>query len=55
MEGIIYRDPVACPARSEFGPWQTVWKRHRRYAGDETWDRALQLLVSETDTVGGID
>ncbi|WP_431957098.1 transposase [Nocardia lijiangensis] len=20
-----------------FGPWQTAWKRHRRYAADGTW------------------
>ncbi|MGW6727988.1 hypothetical protein ACWF9G_18980 [Nocardia sp. NPDC055029] len=20
-----------------FGPWQTVWKRHRSYAEDGTW------------------
>lgn len=59
VEGIIYRYRTGIAwrdlPRSEFGPWQTVWKRHRRYAGDGTWDRALQLLLSEADAVGAID
>ena len=29
--------------------------RHRRYAGDGTWDRALQLLLSDADAIGTID
>ena len=59
VEGIIYRYRTGVAwrdlPRTEFGPWQTVWKRHRRYAGDGTWDRALQLLLSEADAVGAID
>lgn len=39
--GVAWRDLP----RSEFGPGQTVWKRHRRYSGDGTWDAALQLLL----------
>ena len=39
----------------EFGPWQTIWKRHRRYAGDGTWDRVLQALLSQADVAGLID
>lgn len=35
--GIPWRDLP----RQESGPWQTVWKRHRRYASDGTWDRVL--------------
>ncbi|WP_425459437.1 transposase [Gordonia oryzae] len=27
--------------REAFGPWQTVWKRHRRYAQDGTWGRVV--------------
>jgi len=33
--GIAWRDLPAV-----FGPWPTVWKWHRRIAGDGTWDRA---------------
>ena len=59
VEGTIYRYRTGIARhdlpRTEFGPWQTVWKRHRRYAGDGTWDRALQLLLLEADAVGAID
>ena len=36
----------------EFGPWQTVWKRHRRLAGDGTWDKVLAVLLAEADAAG---
>ena len=46
VDGIIYRYRTGTPwrdlPREEFGPWKTVWKRHRRYAGDGTWDRVLR-------------
>lgn len=36
VEGIIYRYRAGIPwrdlPREEFGAWQTVWKRHARYA-----------------------
>ncbi|WP_197040030.1 transposase, partial [Nocardia sp. NRRL WC-3656] len=38
-----------------FGPWQTVWKRHRRYATDGTWDRVLTALLALADTTGDLD
>ena len=38
-----------------FGPWQTVWKRHRRYAADGTWDRVLAELLAQADAAGKID
>lgn len=59
VDGIIYRFRTSTPwrdvPRDEFGPWQTVWKRHRRYAGDGTWDRVLQTLLSQADEAGLID
>ena len=58
-DGIIYRFRTSTPwrdvPRGEFGPWQTIWKRHRRYAGDGTWDRVLQALLSQADVAGLID
>ena len=30
-------------------------KRHRHYAGDGTWDRVLQALLSQADAAGLID
>ena len=48
--GIAWRDlPVS------FGPWQTAWKRHRRFSGDGTWDRILRRLVAEADAAGDLD
>lgn len=59
VEGIAYRYRTGIPwrdlPREEFGPWKTVWKRHRRYAGDGTWDRVLARLLGEADAAGKID
>ena len=58
IEGIIYRYRTGIPWRdlpAEFGPWQTVWKRHRRYSLDGTWDRVLTKLLTDADAAGEID
>ena len=42
VEGIVFRYRAGIPWRDLpecFGPWQTVWKRHRRLSKDGTWDR----------------
>ena len=58
IEGIVYRYRCGIPWRDlpdGFGPWQTVWKRHRRFAADGTWDRVLQALLTVADDRGAID
>ncbi|MCV7532386.1 IS5 family transposase [Micrococcus luteus] len=59
VEGIAYRYQTGVPwrdlPREQFGPWQTVWKRHRRYAADGTWDRVLTQVLAEADAAGVID
>ncbi|MFI2639334.1 IS5 family transposase, partial [Micrococcus luteus] len=59
VEGIAYRYRTGVPwrdlPREQFGPWQTVWKRHRRYAADGTWDRVLTHVLAEADAAGMID
>lgn len=59
VEGIIYRYRTGVPWRDlppqAFGPWQTVWKRHRRYAADGTWDRLLARVLAGADAAGKID
>lgn len=58
VEGMLYRLRTGLPWRdlpSHFGPWKTVWKRHRRYAGDGTWDRVLTALVAMADAGGNLD
>ncbi|MFE3291540.1 IS5 family transposase [Rhodococcus sp. NPDC059234] len=58
VEGIVYRYRTGIAWRdmpAEFGPWQTVWKRHRRFAGDGTWDEVLAHLLARADQIGEID
>lgn len=58
IEGIAYRYRCGIAWRDlpeEFGPWQTVWKRHRRFAADGIWDRIHAVLLEETDTAWDVD
>jgi transposase len=59
VEGIIFRYRTGIPwrdvPREQFGPWQTVWKRHRRYAADCTWDTVLAALLAQADAEGKIE
>ena len=57
VEGIVYRLRTGTAWRDlpqGFGPWQTVWKRHKRFSVDGTWDRILARLVAEADA-GEVD
>jgi transposase len=57
VEGIVYRYRCGIPWRNlpeRFGPWQTVWKRHRRFCTDGTWDRLLAAVLAEADAAGDI-
>ncbi|TDP43060.1 transposase [Nocardia ignorata] len=47
--GVAWRDLPA-----EFGPWQTVWKRQRRYQADGTWDHLLIALAAMADDGGNL-
>ena len=58
VEGIVYRYRTGIAWRDLpviFGPWQTVWKWHRRMAGDGTWDRVLSALTADADAAGALD
>lgn len=58
VEGIIYRFRTGVAWRdlpASFGPWQTVWKRHKRFSTDGTWDRIHARLVAEADAAGEVD
>jgi transposase len=49
LEGIVWRFRVGAPWRDlpvDFGPWQTVWKRHFRWSTDGTY-AAMLLAVQE--------
>ena len=58
VEGAIYRFRSGVAWRDlpkEFGPWQTVWKRHHRFSTDGTWDQVLKALQVQADARGDID
>ena len=58
IEGIVFRYRAGIPWRDlpgEFGPWQTAWKRHRRFSLDGTWDEVLAILQAEADAADQID
>lgn len=58
VEGIIYRFRTGIAWRDlpgEFGPWQTVWKRHKRFSIDGTWDRIHAHLVALADAQGEVE
>jgi len=58
VEGAIYRYRTGIAWRdlpTEFGPWQTVWKRHHRFSTDRTWDKVLSALQVQADAMGQID
>lgn len=48
--GVQWRD---LPER--FGPWKTVYERHRLWSADGTWERLLQQVQAEADAAGAID
>ena len=39
----------------EFGAWQTLWKRHRRYSGDGIWDQVLAALLTSSEAAGVVN
>ena len=58
VEGAVYRLRTGIAWRdlpAEFGPWQTVWKRHYRFSVDGTWDKVLTALQVQADANGEID
>lgn len=58
VEGVIYRYRCGIAWRDlpvSFGPWQTVWKRHRRFSGDGTWDAIHAALLARADAAQEID
>ena len=58
IKGSIYHLRTGCAWRdlpAEFGPWQTVWKRHARFCKDGSWDAVPIALPSEADAKSEID
>jgi AcrR family transcriptional regulator len=48
LEAILWRYRTGCPwgdLPAEFGAWQTLWKRHRRWSAEGVYQRILERLV----------
>ena len=58
VEGAIYRLKFGVPWRclpAQFGAWQTVHRRHQRWALDGTWDTVLAALQAQAEAAGELD
>lgn len=50
LEGIAWRFRTGSPWRdlpTEFGPWQSVWERHRRWSTDGTYTAMFTAVREE--------
>ncbi|MFI6201947.1 IS5 family transposase [Streptomyces phaeochromogenes] len=58
INGVLYRVRTGVQWRDlpeRFGPWETVYKRHRRWSADETWQMLLSKVLAAEDAAGRID
>ncbi|MFF2819546.1 IS5 family transposase [Kitasatospora cineracea] len=58
IDGILHRVRTGVHWRDlpeRFGPWKTVYERHRLWSADGTWERLLQLVRAGVDAAGEID
>lgn len=57
VNGILHRVRTGVQRRDlpeRYGPWKTVYERHRRWSADGTWERLLQQVQAQADATGGI-
>ncbi|MGW7099698.1 IS5 family transposase [Streptomyces sp. NPDC054883] len=58
INGVLYRVRTGVQWRDlpeRFGPWETVYKRHRRWSADGTWKMLLSRIQAAEDAAGQID
>ncbi|MGW1107208.1 IS5 family transposase [Streptomyces sp. NPDC002540] len=58
IDGILHRVRTGVQWRDlpeRFGPWKTVYERHRLWSADGTWERLLRQVQAEADAAGDID
>ncbi|WP_454611431.1 MULTISPECIES: IS5 family transposase [Streptomyces] len=58
INGILHRVRTGVQWRDlpeRFGPWKTVYERHRLWSADGTWERLLQQVQAAADVAGEID
>jgi transposase len=52
INGILFRLRTGTPwhdVPAQYGPWKTVYERHRRWSADGTWDKILRSLLAHAD------
>ncbi|WP_412076334.1 IS5 family transposase [Streptomyces xanthophaeus] len=57
IDGILHRVRTGVQWRDlpeRFGPWKTVYERHRLWAADGTWERLLQQATAGPGIKGGL-
>ncbi|MFD5514029.1 IS5 family transposase [Streptomyces sp. NPDC127051] len=57
INGVLYRVRTGVQWRDlpeRFGPWETVYKRHRRWSADGTWAMLLSRIQAAEDAAGRI-
>lgn len=58
IDGILHRVRTGVHWRDlpeRFGPWKTVYERHRLWSADGTWERLLQWIQAAAGAEGEID
>ncbi|MFF2518616.1 IS5 family transposase [Streptomyces sp. NPDC058086] len=58
INGILHRVRTGVQWRDlpeRFGPWETVYERHRLWSGDGTWEVLLRQVQAAADAAGEID
>ncbi|MGW8955584.1 IS5 family transposase [Streptomyces sp. NPDC055709] len=58
IDGILHRVRTGVHWRDlpeRFGPWKTVYERHRLWSADGTWEHLLQQVQAAADAAGEID
>lgn len=56
INGIFFRTRAGCPwgeLPGVYGNWKAVYNRHRRWAGDGTWEQVLEGLRAGCDQEQG--
>lgn len=58
IDGILHRVRTGVQWRDlleRFGPWKTVYERHRLWSADGTWEHLLQQIQAAADAAGDVD